>query len=162
VNRTHPTTQGTIRALGRLVTVIVAVACLTVPVLVSAPAQAASSAAFLKGTWVGPLHGYTSPEFCGGHGLCTGTEKITITKVKGHAAKGTWQYRSDAGGGWTDPQPLSFVVRAAADGTWEVYGSHVGGVYEGVYTPWTGVLELAYMSPNDVGGTIFMKLTKKT
>lgn len=148
-------------AMYRSLAALAAIACLAVPTLMSAPAQAASSAAFLKGTWVGPLQGFTSPEFCGGHGHCTGTEKITITKVKGRAAKGTWQYRSDSGGGWTDPQPLSFVVRAADDGTWEVYGSHVGGVYEGVYTPWTGVLELAYMSPEDVGGTIFMKLTKK-
>ena len=130
-----------------------------VPLVAASPAQASSSAAFLKGTWVGPMSGFTSPEFCGGHGLCLGSKKITITKVKGHAAKGTWQYKS--GGGWSDPQPLTFVVRAVGNGTWQVHGSHPGGVYDGVYTPWTGELEMAFMSPDDVGGTLFFTLTKK-
>ena len=87
---------------------------LVVPVVAPSPVQAASSAAVLKGTWVGPMSGFTSPEFCGGHGLCLGSKKITITKVKGHAAKGTWQYKS--GGGWSDPEPLTFVVRAVGNG----------------------------------------------
>lgn len=149
------------KALLRSMAALSAVLCLAVPlpVLVAAPAQAASSAAFLKGTWVGPLQGFNDPAFCGGYTHCTGTEKITITKVKGHAAKGTWQYL--AGDAWSKPQPATFVVRAVGDGTWEVYGSHAGGTYDGVYTPWTGVLEMAYMAPGDVSGTLFFKLTKK-
>lgn len=147
------------KTLARMSGVLVAILCLGAPAVIAAPAQAASSAAFLKGTWVGPLSGFNDPDFCGGYTHCTGTEKITITKVKGHAAKGTWQYRS--GNSWSDPAPATFVVRHADDGTWEVYGSHVGGTYEGVYTPWTGVLEMAYMSPGEVSGTLFFKLTKK-
>ena len=145
--------------LKRAAVAFAAVCLLALPVAAAAPAQAASSAAFLKGTWVGPLSGFTSPQFCGGHGMCLGREKITITKVKGHAARGTWEYHT--GGGWSDPQPVTFVVRAVGDGTGQVYGSHPGGVYDGVYTPWTGVLEMAFMSPDDVGGTLFFKLTKK-
>ena len=147
------------KAALRTMTALAAVLCLGLPALVAAPAHASSSAAFLKGTWVGPLQGFTSPDFCGGHGHCTGREKITITKVKGRAAKGTWQYL--AGDSWSDPQPVTFIVRAAGDGTWEVYGAHEGGVYEGVFTPWTGVLEMAFMSPDAVGGTLFFTLTKK-
>lgn len=140
--------------------VALAGACLLAATALGAtPAQAASSAAFMKGTWVGPLSGFTDPDFCGGYTHCTGKEKITITKVKGHAAKGTWQYNS--GGGWSAPEAVTFVVWAAADGTWSVSGSHVGGVYDGVYTPWTGVLDMAYMAPGDVGGTLFFSLTKK-
>ena len=147
------------QTLIRSLAALAAILCLGMPALIAAPAQAASSAAFLKGTWVGPLQGFDTPDFCGGYGHCTGMEKIKITKVKGHAAKGTWQYL--AGDSWSDPQPVTFVVRAASDGTWEVYGAHVGGVYEGVFTPWTGVLEMAFMSPDEVGGTLFFKLTKK-
>ena len=145
--------------LTRVVLSLAAACLLAVPVVAAPPAQAASSAAFLKGTWVGPMSGFTDPAFCGGYTHCTGTEKITITKVKGHAAKGTWQYKS--GGGWSDPEPLTFVVRAVGNGTWQVYGSHPGGVYDGIYTPWTGVLEMAFMSPDDVSGTLFFTLTKK-
>ena len=143
----------------RTTAALTAIICLGAPALVAAPAQASASAAFLKGTWVGPLQGFNSPDFCGGYTHCTGTEKIKITKVKGHAAKGTWQYL--AGDAWSAPEPATFVVRAAGDGTWEVYGSHVGGTYEGVYTPWTGVLEMAYMAPGEVNGTLFFKLTKQ-
>lgn len=140
--------------------IAVASACLlAVPVVAAAPAQAASSASFLKGTWVGPLSGFTDPQFCGGHGHCLGTEKIIITKVKGHAAKGTWQYNS--GGGWSAPEPVTFIVRSAGDGIWDINGSHSGGVYDGTYTPWTGIIEMSYMAPGDVGGTLFFKLTKK-
>jgi len=143
----------------RALTVLASACLLAAPVLAATPAHAASSAAFLKGTWVGPMSGFTDPDFCGGYTHCTGKEKITITKVKGHAAKGTWQYNS--GGGWSAPAPVTFVAWAAADGTWSVSGSHVGGVYDGVYTPWTGVLEMSFMSPDEVGGTLFFKLTKK-
>ena len=146
-------------ALKCATTVLAAAGLIALPAVVAAPAQAASSAAFLKGTWVGPFTGFSDPDFCGGYTHCTGTEKITITKVKGHAAKGTWQY--DSGGGWSDPAPVTFVVRAASDGTWEIYGSHPDGVYEGVYTPWTGTLEMAFMDPGEVTGTLFFTLTKK-
>ena len=54
-----------------------------------------------------------------------------------------------------------FAVRAVGNGTWQVYGSHPGGVYDGIYTPWTGELEMAFMSPDDVSGTLFFTLTKK-
>jgi len=143
----------------RALTVLASACLLAAPVLAATPAHAASSAAFLKGTWVGPMSGFTDPDFCGGYTHCTGKEKITITKVKGHAAKGTWQYNS--GGGWSAPAPVTFVVWAGVDGTWSVSGSHVGGVYDGVYTPWTGVLEMSFMSPDEVGGTLYFKLTKK-
>ena len=139
----------------RLFATLLAVLCLGAPALMATPAQASSSAAFLKGTWVGPCSGFFDGSTCGGE------EKITVTKVKGHAAKGTWQYRSDSSASWSKPSQITFVVRAASDGTWEVYGSDDGGSYEGVYTPWTGQLELAYMAPGDVSGTLFFKLTKK-
>lgn len=145
--------------LKRAVVALAGTCLVAATALGASPAQAASSAAFMKGTWVGPLSGFTDPDFCGGYTHCTGKEKITITKVKGHAAKGTWQYTS--GGGWSAPEPVTFVVWAAADGTWSVSGSHAGGVYDGVYTPWTGVLDMSYMAPGEVGGTLFFTLKKK-
>ena len=143
---------------------LAAIAMLAIPV-VGSPAQAAapvaSSARFLEGTWVAPVSGFGDPEICGSNGFCTGWEKVTITKVKGHAAKGTWQYRAKQGDRWSAPLPVYFVVRAASDGTWEVYGSDGGGTYEGVYTPWTGALEMAYMSPGDTAYTLYFPFTKK-
>ena len=143
------------QVLVRSIAAFAAVLCLGMPALVAAPAHAASSAAFLKGTWVGACTGF----YVGGS--CAGDEKIKITKVKGHAAKGTWQYRASADESWSSPSQATFVVRAVGDGTWEVYGSDDNGTYEGVYTPWTGHLELAYMKSGPNGATFFFDLTRK-
>lgn len=136
------------------------VAGLVLASMLAAPSQAAPSAAVLRGTWVGPATGYAL-QSCGGHGVCLGSEKIVITKTKGHAAKGTWQYRAQGARAWSKPQPVTFAVRAEGHGTWEVYGADASGVYEGVLDPATGVLELTYMSPGPDGITLFFKLTKK-
>lgn len=143
------------KALLRTMAALAAVLCMVVPAAVAAPAQAASSAAFLKGTWVGSSQGYWE----GRH--TEGMQKIVISTTKGHAAKGTWQYRSSSSSQWGKPAAVSFVVRSCSDGTLEVYGSDESGSYEGVYTPWTGVLEMAYMAPGEASGTLFFKLTKK-
>lgn len=134
---------------------IVAVATLALTGLVASPAQASPAAKVLSGTWVGTSEGY----FDGGYS--SGQEKIVITKVKRHSAKGTWQYRSSSADRWSAPEPATFTVRAQAGGTWEVYGSDAEGVYGGVLDPSTGVLELAYMSAGPQGGTLFFQMTKR-
>ncbi len=142
-------------ATHRIALAFVAVATLALTGLVVSPAQAAPAATVLSGTWLGTSEGY----FDGGY--TSGREKIVITKVKRHSAKGAWQYRSSSADRWSAPEPATFAVRAEGDGTWEVYGSDAEGVYVGALDPSTGVLKLTYMAAGPQGGTLFFTMTKK-
>lgn len=111
---------------------LLAALSLTVLALVVAPAgaQADSSrgtddpAAVLVGRWVGSYAGFVDGRYV------SGGEKIIITKAKGHAAKGTWQYKGSSGR-WSAPLPVQFIVSVDVGGVVTVRGADGEGVYDG-------------------------------
>lgn len=122
--------------------VVLALAAL---IAVPASAQPAKSratddpASVLVGRWVGSYSGFVDGRYV------SGGEKIVITKAKGYAAKGTWQYKGSSGH-WSKPAPVQFVVTIDADGVVGVRGADGEGTYDGELVS-ANRLVFAYLDP---------------
>lgn len=129
--------------------------------LVALPAasQAATSRAeaaegvTLVGTWVGTYNGYVDGRYV------AGDEKIIITKARGAAAKGTWQYRAK-GKKWSAPLPVHLIVTADADGSIAVRGVDGEGVYDGELVS-TDRLTFVYSDPQPELTALRLDLTRR-
>lgn len=119
------------------------------------PAQASDTGgSHLVGRWVGHFHGYDGGVFE------KGQEKIVITKSKGNAAYGTWQWRFD-GGHWSAPEPASFVVMPLRAGIFDVLGADGNGAYEGLLRgndEWV----MSYVGSSPTLQGLYMRLTKRS